>query len=171
MSLEDISVECLVSVDDGGTTTQTKTSAPIHGIVGALRVIVLEDSICRRVSSVRASGVERLDSFAPPTISSRLSRSRWDSIRISSNSSSNLSFKFITTEEHGTVGFHDPTSVPAGGGIIPHDFVRVMHVLPFLVPVSGPSNGVVAFALGFVPFVIEDILVSLLLCEVGVIWC
>ena len=126
-----------------------ETGVPIHGrSVTALRVIVGNSCHCLVRSTNRGSvrGVEILNSLAPAT-------------------------KLLTGEIHSSVGFLDPSGVPAGSSVVPHDFVRVVHVLPFLVLVSGPADGILPLALVRVPGVVMDGLVSLLLSEVRVVWC
>ena len=147
MSLEDISVECLVIVDDGAASP-CETSAPVHDTVGTFRETVYNGSSWLVWSSKGGSVVESRNSLAPLTTS-----------------------HIASSEEHSSVGFLDSTSVPAGGSIIPHDSVGVVHVLPFLVLVSGEANRVVLCALVLEPGVVKDSLVSLLLLEVAVVWC
>ena len=149
VTLKDISIEFLVLANDS-MASPYETGAPIHGrSVTARRVIVDNSCHCLVRSANRGlvRGVEILNSLAP---------------RVT---------HFFTVELHGGVGFLDPSGVPTGSSVVPHDFVRVVHLLPFLVLVSGPANGIVRFSFVRVPDVVMDCLVSLLLSEVRVVWC
>ena len=147
MSLKDFSIEFFVSVDDA-VTRKCETSAPIYRSISICRVIVSCRCCCFDRSTHRGTvgGVESLHTLAPRAAHS------------------------LGSEGHGSGGCCDPTGVPTGSRVIPHDLVWVVHLLPFLVLVSGPADGIIPLALAVVPFVVVDLLVSLLLCEVGVVW-
>ena len=150
MSLKDVSIQFQVFAENI-LAIKLKTGAPVDSTaIRACRVVILCRCCCfDRITYRRIVGeVEILYTLTPPS-----------------------TVHLTWFEVHAFKGFINPHGVPAASSVIPHDFVGVVHLFPLLVLVGGPSNGISVFTLKVIPIVVIDVLVSLLLREVGVVWC